>query len=333
VHVNDQASVARNLVRIGKDHGERTWLRIPEYPVNLVRHSNGALSALRYGYSVGTELGARALAGLTGSLLHVHGGHLWRMCLRTKLPYILHIHGSDVRGFDINGLPQARVSKGTKEAILRAAGVIYSTPDLGPIVQAIRGDSSWLPNPITPAPYGIANGKFSEPFADLFFPHEWMDDKALEVGLGLIDAIRTRSKKNLKVLGLSLGPRQNLAQKNGIELVSPVSRAAHYKRLMNSRVVLSQGHGALYSLNDLEAITIGANFVPVPLQAPARLAYHELVGKEPVSSLDHTVEFAMSFLDEERPTPKLDLSAILAKHSDENVYRTMHDKYLTVDAT
>jgi len=327
VHSNDAAAVAKNLVRIGKNLGRESWLNVPIAPAVVSRSKNSFLKVGSYGYSVSAELFARFLASTNGALLHIHGGHLWKFCLRTRLPYVLHIHGSDVRGFNSDGIPISRVSRGTMEAILKAKGVVFSTPELGPIVREIRADATWLPNPITPFPNPPALRDKRHSFADIFFPHEWMDDKGLQSGLSLIERIRSAAGRKLKIVGLKIGPRQDLALQNGIELVDPVARVKHFDRLLNSKVVLGQGHGALYSLNELEAMSIGANFIPVPLQDPARQAYGHTFSKASIKTLDESVDVALSFLGATPRTSSLNYDDILGLHSDSRIYEEISRIY------
>lgn len=320
VHANDAAAIAKNLVRIGKTHGVASWHKIPVLPATITQSDSPLLRIVSYGYSVAAELIARSLASQDKVLLHIHGGHLWKFCLRTSGAYVLHIHGSDVRGFNSDGSPESRVPPGTREAILRARAVVFSTPELGPIVRAIRPDATWLPSPITPFSPPPVNRIQSDSFADVFFPHEWMEDKGLESGLSQIERIRSAAGKRLRVVGLKLGPRQDLALRNGIELVKPVSRRMHFERLLNSKVVLSQGHGALYSLNDLEAMSIGATFIPLPLQTPAREAYGLMGSQGSINSLAEAVALAVSYLNSATQKPALNFAPVLELHSDSRIF-------------
>ena len=320
VHANDAAAVAKNLVRIGKKHGVASWHRVPILPAKIIQSGSPLLKVGSYGYSVAAELFARSLASQDKAVLHIHGGHLWKFCLRTSGAFVLHIHGSDVRGFSSDGNPRSRVPPGTREAILRAQAVVFSTPELGPIVRAIRPDATWLPSPITPFSPPRVNRTQSNSFADVFFPHEWMEDKGLESGFAQIERIRSATGKSLRVVGLKIGPSQELALRNGIELVRPVSRLRHFERLLNSKVVLSQGHGALYSLNDLEAMSIGANFIPVPLQTPAREAYGSMSSDGVINSLDESVALAVSYLNLAPQRTALNFASILDVHSDSRIF-------------
>jgi len=75
-------------------------------------------------------------------LVHIHYAYLGNIGALGGFPYILHCHGTDLRGGTLFTRPLIR------NALKAARHVFYSTPDLEPYVLPIRPDGEFLPNPI-----------------------------------------------------------------------------------------------------------------------------------------------------------------------------------------
>jgi len=75
-------------------------------------------------------------------IAHIHYAYLGNVGALGRFPYILHCHGTDVRGTTAFTRPLIR------NAFRHAQHVFYSTPDLEQYVQRYRSDCEFLPNPI-----------------------------------------------------------------------------------------------------------------------------------------------------------------------------------------
>jgi glycosyltransferase involved in cell wall biosynthesis len=75
-------------------------------------------------------------------LVHIHYAYLGNLGVLGGFPYILHCHGTDLRGGTAVTRPLIR------NALREARHVFYSTPDLEQYVGAVRPDGEFLPNPI-----------------------------------------------------------------------------------------------------------------------------------------------------------------------------------------
>lgn len=332
MHANDAARVAENCVRIGKVYGE-LWYRVPSFEngnsriVALYHSGNKILSLISYMYSVGAELLARFVSWSIGAVLHIHGGHLHRFCNRTTVPFVLHIHGSDIRSFNENGVPIANVSPGTLSALRKAKAVAYSTPELGPILRELVDEPIWVPAPLQLVKRSREPRNFD--FADLFFPHVWMKDKDLASLFRFVSKLKTSYGRELRLVGIGLGDKQNLALEQGFQLVPPVSTKEHLARMMNSKIVLGQPHGAAFGVSDLQAIVSGSNYLVFPLQAPALDAYGYLESDQPSKSEQESLNQALRFLDKPELQAKWDLSRIVDRHTDGFVYQQLRSLYQT----
>jgi len=75
-------------------------------------------------------------------LVHIHYAYLGNIGSLGGFPYILHCHGTDLRGATPVTRPIIR------KALRDARHVFYSTPDLESYVARVRDDGEFLPNPI-----------------------------------------------------------------------------------------------------------------------------------------------------------------------------------------
>ena len=90
--------------------------------------------------------GARWLRTRRGAdIVHIHYGPNGYYGWGARAPYVLHLHGSDVR-VDLH-----RPAAGAlmRRSLKGAAAVLYSTQDLAEAVEALRPDAQWLPNPLS----------------------------------------------------------------------------------------------------------------------------------------------------------------------------------------
>ncbi|HYL41638.1 MAG TPA: glycosyltransferase family 4 protein [Candidatus Binatus sp.] len=141
-HVNDLAFVGSTLVRTQRSLGVDATLVLPWRPGARLRYPwKAAALPFRAAAIVGAGLRLRAMAPDLG---HVHYARLGMLGWLSGRPFVVHCHGTDVRGVR-PGTPWGR----EVAPILRAArAVYYATPDLGPDVHAFRHDAVFIPNPI-----------------------------------------------------------------------------------------------------------------------------------------------------------------------------------------
>ena len=75
-------------------------------------------------------------------LAHIHYAYLGNLGRLGHFPYLLHCHGTDLRGESAFTRPLVR------SALRHASHVFYATPDLRPYLHDLRPDAEFLPNPI-----------------------------------------------------------------------------------------------------------------------------------------------------------------------------------------
>lgn len=138
--INDVASVASELTRGLNARGHEVALFQPRlrgatlHP--LVKPVVGPARALEW-FDLIQELQRGRF-----DLAHIHYAYLGNVGVLSRIPYILHCHGTDLRESTPFTRPLIR------NALRNARHVFYSTPDLAPYVQAVRPDGEFLPNPV-----------------------------------------------------------------------------------------------------------------------------------------------------------------------------------------
>lgn len=321
LHFHDQSEVAKNLVRFGRKLGH-SWYRIPRYP----EYKN--FYQIKYFYGVSSEIIARGLAGASNAFLHIHGGHLTAMLRRTKLPYVLHIHGSEVRNFTKTGQTTFDCNNETARAIEKALFVFYSTPDLKPFVEELRQDSIWLPNLLSEKIFQINKNTSShkrEFTFDIFWPHSWSNSKGAFQFMELISQIESRLGRKLKVAGIKFGEYQEMAMRAGFHLFPPASRPVFWRYNNVARLTVGQATGII-AVSDLEAMVASNAFFPFPLEKYTQETYFQLSGYVGPEDINAMLENILIFL-ESGATSSQDLKSILSVHDYKYVIPLLADSY------
>lgn len=138
--INDVASVATEIARGLRARGHHVDLLQP----HLVGATLHPMVKPVVGPARAADWAALIHSMRTGDydLAHIHYAYLGNIGALGRFPYILHCHGTDLRGATIFTRPLIR------HAIQNARHVFYSTPDLEAYVREYREDCEFLPNPI-----------------------------------------------------------------------------------------------------------------------------------------------------------------------------------------
>ena len=316
IHAHDQCAVGLNICLIGQEKGEN-WHRIPRLPEYQEYPRNA-----EYIYNRVAELVARGVAGVTHALLHIHGGHMYDFCSRTKIDYVLHLHGSEVRKFDEFGMPSDSADPRTVEAILKAKKVLYSTPDLARFAKNYRPDAKWLPIPISQS---IEISDAVAPPCDIFFPHAWNHSKGLTKLDELLKIVKAQASRPLKLVGVAIGENTDFAKKLGFTLLPPTTRQGHIARMKSAKIVLGQGFGVI-GTTDLEAIRYGANLRVFPFHDEVLIHYGFTSSSQPSPTIE---DLATNLISDLKQTPVRHpfFNAVLEQHSQERIYKILKSTY------
>lgn len=259
LHVNDVAGVSSAAVAQARADGLpwRLWTLPP------VRGSAVVVKLWRRARDV-----ARFHpVGRAADVLHVHYGLFGYYAWSVRRPYLLHLHGTDVRG----NLHSRVLRPFVLAAIRQADGVVYSTPDLAAEVRALRPDATWLPAPLSPevnaalGRIGIRADVGDAP--RIVFASRWDPVKGLERQLALARELR-RAHPRATLIGIDWGSGARAATEAGVEL-KPLLPAAEFRALIaGADVVIGQLASGALGVTDLEAMALGRPLIARFTHAP-----------------------------------------------------------------
>lgn len=250
LHVHDAASVGRNLVDYANETGQ-TWSTtgIPWY------YRKAWIGPLKHPATRARPVlwdGSLALKSMQTDVVHLHTGGLSPHMRWVRRPWVLHLHGSDVRSRQYDGWAP-RLRFGAEYA----AAILYATPDLLPHVRNLnpRSEVSYFPIPVRldQAP------RWSPVSNRVIFASRWEDVKGGEAQIEVARRIRTECSE-AELLGLDWGKDAEAARSAGVKLL-PKMPYAEYKAWLGSAAVVVGQMTNILATSELEALSIGVPFV------------------------------------------------------------------------
>jgi glycosyltransferase involved in cell wall biosynthesis len=208
--------------------------------------------------------GTLALKSMQTDVVHLHTGGLSPHMRWVRRPWVLHLHGTDVRSRQYDGWGE-KLRFGVKHA----AAVLYSTPDLLPHVRNLgaRSEVAYFPVPVR-----LSHAPSWSPVPNrVIFASRWEEVKG---GEALIDvARRIRAERpEAELLGIDWGKDAEAARSAGVKIVPKMPYEEYKTWLATAAVVVGQMTSIL-SASELEALSAG-----VPLVSSAsREFYPDLV--------------------------------------------------------
>ena len=249
--VNDIASVASEITAGLRERGhEVDFLQPPLRGGGLDDRWKPFIAPLR-----AVEIAALAARLRRGryDLAQIHYAYLGVLGRLAQVPYILHVHGDDVRS--IGPLRKAI----TKPALSGAAHVFYATPELARPVHRYRLDAEFLPNPVdtrlfSPAP-DPAGG-------DDVYIACWIEEN--KGAAHLLEACRVllAERPAVRITALARGPYiADFAELPNVLLIEPGPRRKLPALIARHKVVVGQvRHGAV-GMAEIEAMACGRPLV------------------------------------------------------------------------
>lgn len=188
-------------------------------------------------------------------LVHIHWASYGIFGLFSKIPFIVHCHGSDVR----TRLSHPFFRPLLSASLRQAAAVLCVTPDLLPVVRMVRPDASFSPGPIDTvafAPIGEQDAAPAHPWTILLFSR--LDpDKGSDIAVEGIARFQRRHRE-VRVQLLDWGPlRERYKQRyaRDFDFIPPVP-AHHVPQLLASAdVIVGQFAFGALGLSELQAMS------------------------------------------------------------------------------
>lgn len=262
MHVNEVANVPSTLVQVAQQRG-KAW--------SLRRIPAGKDHPLRIVSTRLVDLGSWLLDRREADLVHLHyatnGYYGWG-----RKPFVLHLHGSDVRrDWHKPGLRQV-----ISYSLRRADAVLCATPDLVSWVSEVRPDAHWVPNPL-PLEFFTPSTVIPVP-GRVVFSSRWDSTKGLDI---LLPLARLLVKSGVEVHGLDWGSHTAQAREAGAILhpLMPLKEFADF--LASASLVVGQLQFPVLSMTDYQTLSLGQ-----PLLCAASI---ESLGESPVPAASVSV--------------------------------------------
>lgn len=253
VHVNDIAWVASTLQAAQRRRGYAADLIDPPKPGASLRWPWKILSvAMRVPILVGTAVHIRRRSY---AIVHVHYATQALPALLSRRPFVVHCHGTDIRG-----MVQGSLRHRALRLMLRpAALVLYATPDLAPEARMLSVDATFLPNPIDVTAF-VPSAARSQ---DLLVGVRLDAVKGAETAIAAIESL-LQERPATTVTVVASGPllpaaRARLAGR--VMFVEPLRHPDMPGLLASHRVALGQFRLGILSQFELESMACGTPVV------------------------------------------------------------------------
>lgn len=272
--------------------------------------------------------GAILVAGLDArrrrpDLAHIHFARLGMLGPLTGRPYVLHCHGTDIRGVT----PDSPWGREVAPFLRGARLVLYSTPDLRPWVEAFRGDAEFLPNPIDMPPVDAVAADTDLLIGVRLDPIKGVD----EIAATLAAVVRRRPSTTISVIDQGRDvARIRAVSPDTTRVVPVVAHDALAGLVRRHRVVVGQLAVGAIGNYELEAMAAGrpvATSFRYPDTYPSPPPLVEGI------TADARAEAIVRLLDDETARDSLGFAArawVGANHTTENVSRRLLALYQRV---
>ncbi|MFE4542137.1 glycosyltransferase [Arthrobacter sp. NPDC056727] len=257
---NDCAFVARNMVRAAARAGIE-WAYLPPEQVRpmTAAPANPLLARARFIPFVAR----RALRLSAADVVHVHYGTSVRLIRERGMPrrpYVLTLHGSDIR----RQWKDRQFHDEIQRAIDGAEHVFYANTDNEQDARAARSDAEFLPSLVDVA--ALPSWAPVGPPTVLFISR-WDDDKGVNRQLKLVEELCRATKGKADVVGLDWGPGAAEAERLGVRMLEKLPREQYYERLSRAWVGVGQASN-YFSTSEFEALCIGLPVAAVGTRLP-----------------------------------------------------------------
>ncbi|MFZ1381195.1 MAG: glycosyltransferase [Scrofimicrobium sp.] len=248
LHLGNVANTGANMVATARSEG-RSWA-LRELPASpSLRSASAWLSRGKDALDYMTHIP-------TPDLVHVHYGPNGYYGSLKNSPFVLHLHGTDLR-VDLN---RPLLGDLEKHSLKKAAAVVVATPDLLEAAREIRPDARWIPNSLPLAAFvELKRGdSATEECCGVFFSARWDDSKG---GLPLIELAKKLIDDGTEVVGVEWGDYSELARKVGVKLLPRMTPSEFRAAMAQSSVIVGQFFTGSLTISDLEGLATGRPLV------------------------------------------------------------------------
>ena len=246
LHLGNVANTGENLVRYARSQGRAWALRtLPAAP---------SLKSASAWVERGSDALKYSLGHTRPDLVHVHYGPNGYYGDLKRAPFVLHLHGTDLR----EDLHKPILGELERHSLKRAAKVVVATPDLLEAARALRNDALYVPNPVPLEALRAGEPKTKPQAGRVVFSARWEDSKG---GPALVDAARNLVNEGAEVVGVNWGTYTDDARAAGVNLVDRMPPETFRRFLSSGEVVVGQTSFGVLGISDMEAMASGRPLV------------------------------------------------------------------------
>ena len=319
LYVNDAAFTGRRILERAARDGQ-PWRFFPRAVADPAW--TGPMGRLRFAARGAAWVARLALAAARVDLLHIHSGAMLKHTRFVPKPFVLHLHGTDIRTLQYDPAWRDSILWGVR----KARAVVYSTPDLAEHILPHRPDAIYLPVPVSlPA----LPARAAAPERRVFFCSRWEAVKGLEAQLLIAETLVQALPGDYEVTGLDWGPGAARAREAGVRLIPRMPHDEYLAFIAASAAVVGQSAGILSS-SELEALGIG-----VPVYLALKPGYYPDAppvggGAEAWDNPRAVADTLLADLSAGTPAPDAGPEWIARTHETELAYRTLVSLYATL---
>jgi glycosyltransferase involved in cell wall biosynthesis len=250
LHFNDCAFVARSLVSAAARMGLH-WDYLPPTrvrPTGPVEGSSLRRAAVYLPYWTGR---VRALS--TANVAHVHYATSVRL-LRDpgvpKRPYILTLHGTDIR----RQWKDPHYHSEIQRAVDEAEHVFYANTDNRDDALAARSDAEFFPSVVDLPRLPSWQPEDAPP--QILFVSRWDADKGVDRQLELAESLVRAVGDRARIVGVNWGPGAIEAERRGVRLLDRLPQEQFHEVMARSHLAIGQASN-YFSTSEFEALCMG----------------------------------------------------------------------------
>ena len=269
------------------------------------------------------------------NIVHVHylSTSLYALFARTE--YVLHVHGSDIRGLSDNLKTcsiKEKLSRKFKIYVLKKAQLVfYSTPNLKVDVDTVRKDAIFIPNPVKIESHSKKEYEFKDNKINILFFAALWERKGADIVFPALKELNDIYGVKINIVCLNFGYQKD--NYNKYEFVNYIGKVPHKdinKLISQFDIIIGQLKVGAIGVSELEVMMHG-----IPLVSNFR--YNEFYSEEcPLISCDNSadvvkeVQKLIENIELRKEVAEKQLEWVNRYHSDMNVALKLLDIYNTI---
>lgn len=268
-------------------------------------------------------------------IVHIHYLPTSLYALFARADYILHVHGSDVRGMSGNikshKIKNILLKKFKIYALKKAQLIFYSTPDLKNDIEKIRKDSIFIPNPVKNSEIVKKDYLLKKDKVNILFFASLLSEKGADIAFVVLKILAGIYKERINIVCINFG--KDKEKYNKYEFVNYINKIDHTeinRFIIQFDIIIGQLKAGAIGVSELEVMM---HKIPLISNFKFNDFYPE---KCPLISCDNAediVKAVQRLIENQELREELSeqqFQWVKKYHSDENIALKLVDIYKTI---